>query len=94
MKKKFRNFISWLLVVSIILPIATAFPTYADSFIDEESLEAMEDSESLIPERAGDWGKAMADKLVPPWNLFHNKVQKHIRDNNDPTVKPYELEIT
>jgi hypothetical protein len=87
MKKQFMKIISLLLVLSTMLSITTTvmtpvmFVSAAESAAEEDRAteEAKEDEKSAFP--AGDWKRAKKDNLVPPYNRFHNYVQKYIINN-------------
>ena len=43
---------------------------------DQVTKDAKDDQSSII--RAGFWSGQINDKIIPPWNYFHNAVQNHI----------------
>ena len=98
MKKKFYKLISLLLVMALLLPFggeafkAVNITAYAEEDLDEASCEAIEDYESVLEYKAGDWGKAVfKDGLA--WNHFHNAVQNDIREKNKDQIEADELSV-
>ena len=98
MKKKVYKFISLMLIMALLLPLggeafkAINITAYAEEALDEASLEAIEDYESVIEYKAGDWGKAVFKDGLP-WNYFHNAVQNDIREKNKNQVEYDELSV-
>ena len=72
-----------LMVISFNSSLLPAFVAYAEGESTAETQaekDAKSDDEDSIIFRAGFWsGPKKEDHLVPPWNYFHNAVQRDIR---------------
>lgn len=78
LKQKLMGTLSFLLVITFLLPMFTNVLVYAEPLVDEATEEAIEDSQASIPTRAGDWSKAINEDGFA-WNAFHIAVQNDIR---------------
>ncbi|MCL2020393.1 MAG: hypothetical protein FWG70_11665 [Oscillospiraceae bacterium] len=82
MKKQIiMRFISFTLVISMLLPMIQELTLSASAFSEEDAfyelmLEAIDDINA--GSRAGSWSEAISNGVVPPWGYFHNAVQNHI----------------
>lgn len=86
-KNSILRFISFMLVVSILLSVVTTsyFPSLivsAETSISEDNKTEEESKEDagLLPSITGDWKRAKRDGVVPPYGHFHYDVQDHIID--------------
>ena len=84
MHQKFLRFISFMLLVSILLSVVTTsyFPSLivsAETSISEDNKTEEESKEDagLLPSITGDWKRAKRDGVVPPYGHFHYDVQDH-----------------